>query len=420
MAFLKLYRCTSFNTNMKKILLLLTFFVFQRQVLKAQTTRYRATIKIETGILPFGIELQKKADNTYQTYILNASEKFQTDDAFVSGDSLRIPISLFDAEIVAKMTNKNLIGIFRKNKGRKSFVQVPFKATLGYNYRFVPTQKTVNRMNLQGKWAVNFINTTTQKKSFAVGIFEQKGNVVTGTFLTTTGDYRYMDGNRVGDSLFLSTFDGSHTFLLKAKIKGNKMTGKFSDSVLGFKNIEATKDDKAELPDVKKITYLKEGYDKLNFTFPNEKGDKISLSDDVFKGKVTVVQILGSWCPNCMDESNYLAPFYKKNKDKGLEIVGLAYEKNLDLEFFKTKMLLIRKRFGIEYPLLQAGLNNSDSATESLPMLNKVIGFPTTLIIDKKGKIRETHTGFSGPGTGKYYTEWVADFERLIDKLLSE
>ena len=420
MAFLKLYRCTSFNTNMKKILLLLTFFVFQRQVLKAQTTRYRATIKIETGILPFGIELQKKADNTYQTYILNASEKFQTDDAFVSGDSLRIPISLFDAEIVAKMTNKNLIGIFRKNKGRKSFVQVPFKATLGYNYRFVPTQKTANRMNLQGKWAVNFINTTTQKKSFAVGIFEQKGNVVTGTFLTTTGDYRYMDGNRVGDSLFLSTFDGSHTFLLKAKIKGNKMTGKFSDSVLGFKNIEATKDDKAELPDVKKITYLKEGYDKLNFTFPNEKGDKISLSDDVFKGKVTVVQILGSWCPNCMDESNYLAPFYKKNKDKGLEIVGLAYEKNLDLEFFKTKMLLIRKRFGIEYPLLQAGLNNSDSATESLPMLNKVIGFPTTLIIDKKGKIRETHTGFSGPGTGKYYTEWVADFERLIDKLLSE
>lgn len=405
---------------MKKILALAILFVFQEQILKAQTTRYRATIKIEEGMLPFGLELQKKADNTYQVYVLNASEKFQTDDASVSNDSLRIPISLFDAEIVAKMTAKNLIGIFRKNKGRKSFVQIPFRATLGYNYRFVPTQKAVNKANLQGKWATNFVNTTTQKKSFAVGIYEQKGNIVTGTFLTTTGDYRYMDGNRIGDSLFLSTFDGSHTFLLKAKIKGNKMTGRFSDSVLGFRNIEATKDDKAELPDVKKITYLKDGYDRLDFTFPNEKGEKISLSDDVFKGKVTVVQILGSWCPNCMDESNYLAPFYKKNKDKGLEIIGLAYEKNLDMEFFKTKMELIRKRFGIEYPLLQAGLNNSESATESLPMLNKVIGFPTTLIIDKKGKIRETHTGFSGPGTGKYYTEWVADFERLIDKLLKE
>lgn len=405
---------------MKNFVFLLTFFVLQGQFLMAQTTRYRASIKIETGVLPFGLELQKKADKTYQAYILNASEKFQTDDATISDDSLRIPISLFDAEIVAKMSDKGLVGIFRKNKGRKSFVQVPFKATLGYNYRFVPTKKVSNKMDLQGKWATNFVNTTTQKKSFAVGIFEQKGNIVTGTFLTTTGDYRYMDGNRIGDSLFLSTFDGSHTFLLKAKIKGNKMTGKFSDSVLGFRNIEATKDNKAELPDVKKITYLKEGYDKLDFTFLNEKGEKVSLSDDAFKGKVTVIQILGSWCPNCMDESTYLAPFYKKNKGKGLEIIGLAYEKNLDLEFFRTKMNLIRKRFGIEYPLLQAGINNSESATESLPMLNKVIGFPTTIIIDKKGKIRETHTGFSGPGTGKYYTEWVNDFERLIDKLLAE
>ena len=405
---------------MKKILFLLSFFVLSGQFSKAQTTRYRASIKIETGVLPFGLELQKRANNTYQAYILNASEKFQIDDATISDDSLRIPISLFDAEIVAKFSDRGLVGIFRKNKGRKSFVQVPFKATLGYNYRFVPTLKSANKTDLQGKWSTNFVNTTTQKKSFAVGIFEQKGNIVTGTFLTTTGDYRYMDGNRVGDSLFLSTFDGSHTFLLKAKIKGNKMTGMFSDSVLGFRNIEATKDNKAELPDVKKITYLKEGYDKLNFTFLNEKGEKISLSDDAFKGKVTVVQILGSWCPNCMDESTYLAPFYKKNKDKGLEIIGLAYEKNLDLEFFKTKMSLIRKRFGIEYPLLQAGINNSESATESLPMLNKVIGFPTTIIIDKKGLIRETHTGFSGPGTGKYYTEWVNDFERLIEKLLNE
>jgi len=405
---------------MKKILVLVFILVSQRQFLKAQTTRWRANIQIEGGILPFGLELQKKADDSYQVYILNASERFRTDDASISGDSLTIPISLFDAELVAKMTDKNLTGIFRKNKGRKSFVQIPFKATLGYNYRFVPTQKVVNKMDLKGKWSTNFISTVTQRKSFAVGIFEQDGNIVTGSFLTTTGDYRYMDGNRVKDSLFLSTFDGSNTILMKAKIKGSRITGKFSDSVLGFKNIEAQKDQKAELPDVKKITYLKEGYQKLNFTFPNEKGEKISLSDDAFKGKVVVVQILGSWCPNCMDESNYLVPFYQKNKAKGLEIIGLAYEKNIDAEFFKTKMALLRERFGIDYPLLRAGVNNSESATESLPMLNKVIGFPTTLIIDKKGKIRETHTGFSGPGTGKYYHEWVADFERLMAKLLKE
>ena len=147
-----------------------------------------------------------------------------------------------------------------------------------------------------------------------------------------------MDGNIVGDSLFLSTFDGSHVFLLRAKINGLKMEGKMFDDINGYKYFEAKKDNKAELPDLGKITYLKEGFDKLAFTFPNEKGENISLADPQYQGKVVVIQILGSWCPNCMDESNYLAPFYKKNKDKGLEIIGLAYEKTGDDAFFKEKI----------------------------------------------------------------------------------
>ncbi len=404
---------------MKKLLFIL--LIFQYSFIQAQTTRWRAAIKVDGGFsLPFGLEMQKKTETSFQVYILNGIERFQTDDATIIGDSLTIPISLFDAELVAKMSDKKLTGVYRKNKGRKSFIQTPFNATLGYDYRFVPIQKIASKVKLQGKWATKFINATSKKVSEVVGIFQQKGNIVTGSFLTTTGDYRFLDGNMVGDSLFLSTFDGSHAVLVRAKIKGNKMTGIFKDDVLGYKMIEAQKDDKVELADVTKITYLKEGFDKLNFTFPNEKGEKISLSDDAFKGKVIVVQILGSWCPNCMDETTYLAPFYKKNKNKGLEIIGLAYEKNLDSLFFKTKMKLIRQRFGVEYTLLQGGINSSDSATDSLPMLNKVIGFPTTIVIDKRGKIRETHTGFSGPGTGKYYTEFVNDFERLIDKLLGE
>ena len=403
---------------MKKAVFL-SLFVLLTQSLNAQTTRWRATVKTDGGDLPFGLELQKKSKTTYKVFILNAAERFQTDDATLMGDSLTIPISLFDAQIVTKMSAKILEGTFSKNRGRKSYTQSPFKATLGYLSRF-RTNTMAIKGNARGKWSVNFINPTSEKVGNAVGIFQQKGNIVTGSFLTTTGDYRYMDGNRVGDSLFLSTFDGSHTFLLRTKVEGDKMTGKFYGDIKGFSNFEAKRDAKAELPDLGKITYLKEGYDKLAFNFPNEKDQRISLSDLQYQGKVVVIQILGSWCPNCMDESNYLAPFYKKNKDKGLEIIGLAYEKTGDDAFFKEKMTLLRKRFGIDYQLLKAGLNNSESASESLPMLNKIIGFPTTIILDKKGKIRLTHAGFSGPGTGKYYTEWVNEFESLIDKLLKE
>jgi thiol-disulfide isomerase/thioredoxin len=403
---------------MKK-LIFLSLFVLLNQFSNAQTTRWRATVKTDGGDLPFGLELQKKSKSTYKVFILNATERFQIDDAILTGDSLTIPISLFDAQIVAKMSANVLEGTFSKNKGRKSYTQSSFKATLGYLDRF-RTNKMAILGNAQGKWSVNFTNPTSGKVSNAIGVFQQKGNVVTGSFLTTTGDYRFMDGNMVGDSLFLSTFDGSHTFLLRTKMEGDKMTGKFYGSLKGFSNFEAKRDAKAELPDLSKITYLKEGFDKLAFTFQNEKDEKISLSDPQYQGKVVVIQILGSWCPNCMDESKYLAPFYKKNKSKGLEIIGLTYEKTGDDAFFKEKMALLRKRFGIDYQLLKAGLNNSESASESLPMLNKIIGFPTTIIIDKKGKIRQTHAGFSGPGTGKYYTDWVHEFESLISKLLVE
>ncbi len=52
--------------------------------------------------------------------------------------------------------------------------------------------------------------------------------------------------------------------------------------------------------------------------------------------------------------------------------------------------------------------------------MNQVIGFPTTIVLDKKGEIRLTHAGFSGPGTGKYYTDWVHEFESKIDELIKE
>lgn len=405
---------------MKKILILLLFTLVWQNVEAQVATRWRATIQTDGGALPFGLEIKPtKNKNKFDVFVLNASERFKTDEAILVGDSLIIPIALFDAEIVAKKNAQTLVGFYRKNKGRASFAQSPFQATLGYPFRF-RTNKMAILGNTSGKWSVNFINAETQKASFAVGTFQQKGTVVTGSFLTTTGDYRYMDGNIVGDSLFLSTFDGSHAFLLKAKVEGDKITGKFYGGIKGFRNFEATRDENASLPDLGKITYLKDGFDRFDFTFLNEKGEKISLSDDAYKGKVVVVQILGSWCPNCMDETNYLVPFYQKNKARGFEVIGLAYEKSADTEFFKQKMALLRKRFGIEYQLLNAGTNSSESASKSLPSLNQVIGFPTTIVLDKKGEIRLTHAGFSGPGTGKYYTDWVHEFESKIDELIKE
>ena len=80
----------------------------------------------------------------------------------------------------------------------------------------------------------------------------------------------------------------------------------------------------------------------------------------------------------------------------------------------------MKERFGVDYPVLLAGTNDKAEASKALPALNRVVAFPTTIFIDKKGKVRHIHTGFSGPGTGKYYDQYIGEYNRLIDKLLAE
>jgi peroxiredoxin len=218
----------------------------------------------------------------------------------------------------------------------------------------------------------------------------------------------------------LSYFDGSNLYLIKTKITGTKLAGKFTSGLNGERNMLASLNPAAALPDLKKLSFLKPGYDRIDFKLPTTSGELISLQDERFKNKVVVIELMGSWCPNCLDESRYLSPFYKKYKDKGVEVIGLSFENSADLAISGPKINNFQKKIGISYPLLFAGTAEDKTIAQVLPMLGKMNGYPTTFIIDKKGIVREIHTGFSGPGTGKYYVDWIAEFEHTIQSLLAE
>jgi peroxiredoxin len=401
-------------------------FACQPKTASTETLRlkpgiWRAVLQSPGGELPFGMEVLTNGDSTtYTVFVLNGEERLRLDTAVVAGDSVRFFMAIFDAQIKARISDSVLTGQYVKT-GYQTRREMGFRATFGEQFRFV--KKAPNpRANVAGKWAVTFVGDkkdTTQ----AVGIFRQNGAEVSGTFLTPTGDYRYLAGNLHGDTLLLSCFDGNHAFLFKARLDstGQRLTqGEFWSGSQGHETWTAVRNERASLPDANSLTFLKPGYDHLDFSFPDSDGKSISIRDERFKGKVVIVQILGSWCPNCMDETNFLSPWYRKNRDRGLEIIGLAYEKDPTFTVSAPKLKRLIKRFDIEYPLLLAGVNDKEKALQTLPMLNRVMAFPTTLFIDKKGKVRQIHTGFSGPGTGTYYTEFVEEFERLTDKLLNE
>ena len=385
---------------------------------------YRAVLKTRAGELPFGLDIQPVMNkpNTYTVFALNGNERLPMDTATVQGDSIRIPMALFESELVAKITDNTLRGEWRRRRTAQQIQRLPFEAQLGINHRFTPDAKAATA-NLGGNWATDFDSKTGRVDTTdAVGVFKQTGNRLTGTFLTPTGDYRYLEGNVVGDSLFLSCFDGSHLFLFKAKHDPaiQTLTGGFWSGVAGYESWVARLDPNAKLPNPASLTYLKPGVKTLNVSFPEPSGKTVSLMDPRFKDKVTVVQILGSWCPNCMDETNFLSPWYKRNKSRGVEVLGLAFERSPEMAVSGPKIERMKERFKIDYPVVLAGTNDKAQASKALPDLNAVVAFPTTIFVDKKGQVRHIHTGFSGPGTGVYYDQYVDEFNRLIDKLLAE
>ncbi len=172
--------------------------------------------------------------------------------------------------------------------------------------------------------------------------------MLTGSFLTPAADYRYLDGIVTGDSLMLSGFDGDNVHLLEAKIdNANTITGGvFYNGYTAKETWIAQRNDTAALPEINEPTHLREGASRLSFTFDDLQGLPVSINDDKYKNKVVVVQLMGSWCANCLDETKFLADYYKRNHSKGIEVIALAYELTTDVNRSKKSLSQISKITG--------------------------------------------------------------------------
>lgn len=252
----------------------------------------------------------------------------------------------------------------------------------------------------------------------------QVGNTVTGTFLNPTGDYRYLEGVATKDSLLLSCFDGGHAFLITGKKEGSKNIsgGTFYSGAAYKESWQAIKDAQAKVTTSTVAMYVKPGEEKLHFTFKDLQGQPVSINDEKFKNKVVVIQLMGSWCPNCMDETAFLSEYYNKNKQRGIEVIALAYEYSTDWERSVKSLQKFQQRFNVKYTILNTGVTVNDSlrTEKTLPELTPIKFFPSSVIIDKKGKIRKLDTGFNGPATGEHYTFFKKEFESTINSLLQE
>jgi thiol-disulfide isomerase/thioredoxin len=379
------------------------------------TGLWRATLMTPGGELPFQMAVDT-VGGAYTLTVINGGERMLIDNVRISGDSLIADFPVYESRLQFRIVNKDEMEGQFVNLTRTTHAEIPVKAYSGGAPRFFVRSKEAP-VNVNGRWSVMF-SPGAKDSSYAIGIFKQDGYRVDATFLTSSGDYRYLEGVVDGDSLFLSAFDGVFVYLFKAKVRKSTLDGMFYSGTHRQVQWTGFRDEKAKLPDPSSITGYKNSDQPFKLRLPDTDSVYVSLDDERFRGKPVVVQILGSWCPNCLDESIYLQEYYERNQARGVEIVGLAFEKTDDFKRAAGNVVRFRNRLKISYPLLVA--SNRDKIKNVLPGLENFIAYPTTIYLDKQHKIRKIHAGFSGPATGIEYEKFKDDFELYLEMLILE
>ncbi len=409
---------------MKQFTLIFSLVFFFSSVIAQRnlSTNYRAyLVRKDSNTVVFNLQVVKENNETV-FYVINADERIRISPVMITTDSVNFSMPAFESTFKTKRNaDGSLQGTWIKGTSG-DFQYWPFYAIPNQNSRFVKNQGKA-KFNISGKWDVTITrgNGTPRK---ALAEFEQNGDKLTGSFITPSGDYRFLEGIVTGDSLKLSTFDGAHAYTFYAKIAGaNGITGGvFYSGYNGKETWVAIKDKNAKEPVQEQPTKLREGESKLNFTFKDLEGKPVSINDERFKNKVVVVQIMGSWCPNCLDETKFLSDFYNKYRSKGVEVVSLAYEYSTDWDRSVKSLRKFQKLFNVQYPMLITGVTSTDEqkTEKTLPQLTPIRSFPTSIFLDKKGNVSEIHSVFYGPGTKKYFEEYTKIFIAIVEGLLKE
>jgi len=326
--------------------------------------------------LPFNFEVKYIDEANFYIELQNGEERIQIKDIQIgrdrrtNRDTFLIEFPVFNSYIKGIFMERIMEGEW-VDKNRTNY-SLPFAAWFGRDHRFSRLKETTP-LEVGGTWEVEFVDEGGPYPGIAE--FQQVGNQVTGTFLTETGDYRYLEGNVVDNRLYLSVFDGAHAFLFEAKpLADGSLIGSFKSGNHYKATWTATRNEKAVLADPTSLTYMKEPTTPLSFSFENADGQLVSLDDAPYQGKVKLIQIFGTWCPNCRDETEFLVDYFKKNPMDEVAVIGLAFEKRKESDQAKERLRIYKERMDIPYELLLAGESDATSKYQDF-----VIDFDQTM-----------------------------------------
>ena len=394
------------------LLLLISNVSFSRSNLKDGLWRGQLAMN-DRLMIPFQL---KVTNHGKYIFVLNGEEEMKM-SVRQKKDSVFLQFPFQDAIVVFRVDQNEITARgYWLNRNKKIQVKIPLTLSWGIEKRFdVAETKPMDEV-FNGIWSVTF-QPGTKDAEQAVGIFKcGEASRMTGTFLTETGDYRYLDGNRSGLNFALSTFNGSWAMLFEATLDEDTLKGKFYSGFSFATDWIAVRNPDAKLRNEASLTYVvnDQNVNTTDMVQLNGKGFSFKSAEE----KVIVLQIMGTWCPNCLDEVAFMNQLHKKYAQFGLEIIALAYEVGTDEKQTRKKLKSFKKKIGMEYDMVLAGKSSKEVASAQFTMLNGIMSFPTTVIIGKGGKVLHVHTGYCGPATGIAHKELTDKIQFEIEMAL--
>jgi thiol-disulfide isomerase/thioredoxin len=375
----------------------------------ADASNWIGYMQVGTDSIPFRFVF-----NDSLITIKNGEEEIRLNCVSNQADTLVFPFPQYNSVLLIYTNNKDVITGLWDNYSKGDY-KIPFNAYRSNSVALSPSEQPE-------RYQVVFSPDKPSDEHNAIGLFYRDNeDGLTGTFLTESGDYRFLEGQQINNEFWLSCFDGAHLFLFKGAFVNDSVQGTFLSGNHWSENWVGVKNSDAHLIHADSLTVMstpKE--DPFRFTVCDFNSDTITFGPEHYKDKVTIVQLFGSWCPNCYDELVLYGELNSLIADSRLQVIQVAFERSDNLNNAEQSVSKLFSHANVSFKPYFGGKASKDNASMVFNQLSPITSFPTSIIIGKDGIVKKIHTGFYGPGTGLYYDNYKTELKALLLALLAE
>ena len=356
--------------------------------------------------------------NEIHAALLNGPESSAASSAVFTGNHLLVTFNYYARTLDATLVNGQLVGTF-------GTVDTRYPVNLSFRDR-ISGATELPAKDIQGDWEIAVksakgesawqLRIEPAKQAPGIRAMIQRIDGDTGSLYGTwaSGGYRVGHFTAAGPALYSLTPQADGTLLVSNMLRADVND---QQNLVARRPAQARAANLVGPTDPTEQTTVKDPSARFKFSFPDLNGKLVSNTDPQFDGKVVIVAIGGSWCPNCHDEAPFLESLYKQFHSRGLEIVNLSFEEEGQLKD-PTRLRAFIARYGLTYTVLVAG--DTEQLNEKIPQAVNLNCWPTSFFLGRDGRVREVHAGFAGPANPPAHEVLMHEVTELVERLLAE